>query len=59
MQRATGFTDRGLTDRAHLAVLNNNKAAAALAEIGFLSNPTEAKALIPRNLPTIAASIKE
>lgn len=45
MQRATGFTDRGLTDRAHLAVLNNNKAAAALAEIGFLSNPTEAKAL--------------
>ena len=45
MQRATGFTDRGLTDRPNLLVLKNNKAAAALAEIGFLSNPTEAKAL--------------
>lgn len=45
MQRATGFTDRGLTDRPNLIVLKNNNAAAALAEIGFLSNPAEANAL--------------
>lgn len=45
MQRATGFTDRGLTNRPNLAVLKNNNAAAALVEIGFLSNPAEAAAL--------------
>lgn len=47
LQKATGFTDRGLSQRPELAVLRKgrNNAAAALAEIGFLSNASEAKAL--------------
>lgn len=41
LQRATGFKDRGLHSN-NWTVLCNNKAASALAEVGFLSNRTEA-----------------
>lgn len=48
VQASTGFSNRGLKQRCTrlkngLAVLNNNNGPATLTEIGFISNPTEAK----------------
>ncbi|MDO4556432.1 MAG: N-acetylmuramoyl-L-alanine amidase, partial [Lachnospiraceae bacterium] len=48
VKAATGFTDRGLKQRCRrlkngLAVLSNNNGPATLTEIGFISNPSEAK----------------
>lgn len=47
---STGLRNRGLKQRCTrlgngLAVLNNNNGAATLTEIGFISNPTEAKTM--------------
>lgn len=38
---ATGLKNRGLKDRADLYVLRNTKMPSALAEVAFISNPTE------------------
>lgn len=48
VQASTGFSNRGLKQRCTrlkngLAVLNNNNGPATLTEIGFISNPSEAK----------------
>ena len=43
VRASTGFTNRGLKQRTDLSVLNRNQVPAALVEIGFISNPTEAK----------------
>lgn len=47
---STGFKDRGLKERCTrlgngLAVLNHNNGPATLTEIGFISNPAEAKSM--------------
>lgn len=39
--RATGLASRGITARPNLVVLNKTKMPAILAELGFISNPTE------------------
>lgn len=49
VKAATGFSNRGLKKRTDLAVLRGNTVPAALTEIGFISNPTEAK-LMASNL---------
>lgn len=49
VQKATGFRDRGLVARSgseSLAVFSGNKAAASLVEVGFISNPAEAKVMV-------------
>lgn len=47
LKSATGFSDRGLKQRVPgvngVAVLTYSKTAATLGEVGFISNPTEAK----------------
>lgn len=43
VRSSTGFTNRGLKERTDLSVLNRNQVPAALVEIGFITNPTEAK----------------
>lgn len=43
MRASTGFNNRGLKERTGLSVLNRNQVPAALVEVGFISNPTEAK----------------
>lgn len=58
---ATGLTNRGLKQRCSrlsngLAVLNNNNGPATLTEIGFISNPTEAK-LMYANLSSYGIAV--
>ena len=48
VRNSTGFSNRGIKERCTrlkngLAVLNHNNGPATLTEIGFISNPTEAK----------------
>lgn len=43
--QATGARDRGIVPRANLAVLKRTEMPAVLAEIGFLSNPSEVSRL--------------
>lgn len=43
VKAATGFSNRGLKKRTDLAVLRGNTVPATLTEIGFISNPTEAR----------------
>ncbi|MGI6500133.1 MAG: N-acetylmuramoyl-L-alanine amidase family protein [Anaerostipes sp.] len=42
---ATGFTNRGLVNRTGLSVLRKTKTASTLTEIGFITNPSEAKSM--------------
>lgn len=45
IREATGFANRGLTQRTGLSVLNNTTMPACLDEFGFITNPTEAKSM--------------
>ena len=61
VRAATGFKNRGLKQRCTrlkngLAVLNNNDGPATLTEIGFISNPTEAKKMAS-NLSTYGKAV--
>lgn len=61
VKAATGFTNRGLKKRCSrlgngLAVLSHNNGPATLTEIGFISNPSEAKKM-NRNLDSYGKAI--
>ena len=63
VKAATGFTNRGLKKRCSrlgngLAVLSHNNGPATLTEIGFISNPSEAKKM-NQNLASYGKAIYE
>jgi N-acetylmuramoyl-L-alanine amidase len=55
MVEKLGFYDRGVVNRPNLAVLKGSKAPAVLAEIGFITNPTERSKLITERYQNLAA----